>query len=134
MKWIVLILITIFLSFIFVQYVSIRRLKSKKGQIIDNIDGELGKILLENKKLMLYFWTESCRVCKHQTPIILELKDEFKNIFLINLSDEISIAKKLGIMAVPTIMLVESRKILDVMVGAQDINKMKQILLKFYGD
>lgn len=134
MKWIVLILITIFLSFVLVQYVSIRRLKSKKGQIIDNIDGELGKILLENKKLMLYFWTESCRVCKHQTPIILELKDEFKNIFLINLSDDISIAKKLGIMAVPTIMLVESRKILDVMVGAQDINKMKQILLKFYGD
>lgn len=134
MKWIVLILIIIFLSFVLVQYVSIRRLKSKKGQVIDNIDGELGKILLENKKLMLYFWTESCRVCKHQTPIILELKNEFKNIFLINLSDDISIAKKLGIMAVPTIMLVESRKILDVMVGAQDINKMKQILLKFYGD
>ncbi len=134
MKWIILILLLIFFSYVLVQYFAIRRLKSKKGELIDHVDGELGKIISENKKLMLYFWTEECGVCKQLTPFIKELSEEFKNVFLINLSNNFSLARKLSIMAVPTIMFVEEFKIIEILIGAQKKESIKQKLIKFYSD
>lgn len=134
MRWFVLLLLSVFFTYILVQFFAIRRLKSKKGKLIDNVDGELGKIISGNKKLMLYFWTESCGVCKQLTPFINELREEFKNVFLVNLSNDHTLARKLDIMAVPTIMFIENSKIIDILIGAQRKESIKHKLIKFYSD
>lgn len=118
MNWIVGILVAIFLGFIFLQFYFARKLKSKKGKRIV-IDGKLGEILNKNDRCMIYFWTESCSVCKKQSIVINELSQQFNNVYQYNLSGDVTTAKKLGIMAVPTIFFVKNFIIEEVFVGFQ---------------
>lgn len=130
MKWLLLIIIILILGFVLIQIYFIKRLKSKKGETIAIEDIEFNELIKNNKKLMVYFWTETCGACRRQTPIINNLKKEFDNLFLFNLSNNISLARKLGILTVPTILIIEHLRITDVLIGVQDEEKLRVMLRK----
>lgn len=128
MKLPFLIILILILGFIFLQIYFFYKLKSKKGKIIEVDDKEFNQLIKKNNKLMLYFWTESCSACKRQTPIINNLKMDFHNLFLFNLTNNPSLARKLGILTVPTILIIEYNKITDVLIGVQDEDKLRSML------
>lgn len=133
MKWPLLIIVLLVLGFVIIQIYFIKKIKSKKGTILKLDDDEFSYLIKDKKKLMVYFWTETCSACRRQTPIMNILKREFPNVFLYNLTDNPSVARKLGIMAVPTILIIDNYKITDVLVGVQDENKLRLILKKLNG-
>lgn len=130
MKWPFLVVILLVVGFVIIQVIFIKKLKAKKGKLIENDGSEFSRLILEKKRLMVYFWTETCSVCRRQTPILEKLKREFQNVVFYNLTNNPLLAKKIGVMAVPTIMVIENSKIIDVLIGLQKEEKLRDMLKK----
>jgi len=52
----------------------------KKGQPLQGLSGRLGQEIDTGKKMLLYFYTETCGACKAMTPVIEELCKKSLNI------------------------------------------------------
>ena len=91
----------------------------KKGKVIEGVKGKLGNDIQSGKKLLVYFYTNSCAACKPMTPMIDRLKKEFKNIHKINLATDMNTGRAFGVMGTPATILVEDQKIKSFNLGAR---------------
>ncbi len=101
---------------------------SKKGKLMEDVPGILGKEINTGKKLLIYFYTNSCSACKSMTPVIDRLMKEFENIRKVNLATDMEAGKKFGIMGTPSTVLVENRKIKSFLMGVKSYSQLKSML------
>lgn len=119
MNIVLIIVVSIVLLFIVLQFLMIRKSKSQKGKLIENVDGVIGEAVDKHQNLLIYFWGPGCAACKPQTKIIENLKQSYDNILSFDISKDISRARKLGIMATPTILVIKNKVIEEVLIGVQ---------------
>ena len=100
----------------------------KKGKILDDIPGKLGKEIGKGKKKLLYFYSSGCAACKPMTPVIDKMQKEYKNLHMINVATEMDIAKKIGVMGTPALVLVENNKISSFQLGAKNEPAIRKLL------
>ena len=83
----------------------------------DNFD----KVINESKTpVIVDFWAEWCGPCKMIAPILDEISLELKDKLLVtkvNLDDNQELALKYSIRSIPSILLFEDGKLLDIKVG-----------------
>ena len=91
----------------------------KKGKVIEGVKGKLGNEVSSGKKLMVYFYTNSCAACKPMTPVVDRLKKEYKNIHKVNLATDMDIGRAFGVMGTPATILVEDQKIKSYNLGSK---------------
>ena len=91
----------------------------KKGKVIRGVKGKLGSEVLSGKKVLVYFYTNSCAACKPMTPIIDRLKKDFHNIYKVNLATDMDTGRAFGVMGTPATILVEESKIKSFNLGAR---------------
>ena len=91
----------------------------KKGKLIKGVKGKLGSEVLSGRKLLVYFYTNSCAACKPMTPVVDRLKKEFKNIHKVNLATDMDIGRAFGVMGTPATILVEDQKIKSFNLGTR---------------
>ena len=67
-------------------------------------------VLKSEKKVLIDFWATWCGPCRMISPIIEEIADENDGLIVgkVNVDDEVELAKKYGIMSIPTLMLFEN--------------------------
>ena len=77
------------------------------------------KILKSNEKVLVDFYADWCGPCKSLGPIIEEVAMEQKDItfYKVNVDKEHDVAKKYGIMSIPTLILFENGKVINKSVG-----------------
>ena len=117
------IILGIVVAFGLFQYMTLRKMKKMEGNTLDPEEGIPG-LPAEGKKLV-YFYTPTCTACKAMTPVIDRLTGERNDVFKIDASRNITAARKLGIMATPTTLILDGLTIQTVKVGAL---REKQIL------
>lgn len=100
----------------------------KKGKTIEGIKGKLGNEIRSGKKLLVYFYSNNCAACKPMTPVIDRLMREYPNIHKINLSTELEIGRKFGVLGTPATVLVEGQKVRSFNLGAKTEGFLRNLL------
>ncbi|MCX8009630.1 MAG: thioredoxin family protein [Ignavibacteria bacterium] len=88
------------------------------------------KSIIMNEKNLFYFYSPNCSACKVQAPIIEKLKSELKNIYSIDISKDVSFARTFGIMATPSVVVVNKGRIEDYLIGVQKEETLKSAYYK----
>lgn len=127
----VILIVFLFLTFFFgFQYFLI--LKSKriigKNILFEKLRPDLRE-KLENKRTLIYFYSQNCSACKAQAPVIEKLKKEDFNIVSIDVSRDLETARVFGIMGTPSIAILENNFVQEFLVGYQDEEKLKKLFL-----
>jgi thioredoxin 1 len=124
MNYIIIAIVSVVVLFFLMQKWVVIKTKSNKGKDLSGINGEIGKAISNHKSLVLYFFSPSCSACKVQTPIVQELMKSFPNLFSMDISKDINLARQLGVMATPTTLIVRDRIIHEVLMGSQSKDKL----------
>ena len=77
---------------------------------------------------LFYFYSPSCGPCRSMTPIVDKLASQSDAITKVDISQDPELAKRFGIRATPTTVLVEDDTIKDVRLGAQSQKQLQQLL------
>ncbi|MEN3037582.1 MAG: thioredoxin family protein [Candidatus Kryptonium sp.] len=128
---IVYILVGIILFFILLNLSVVLRAKLRKGKYIPEIGGEIGRAIKNGERVMLYFYSPTCSACKVQTPIIDKLINSASGktkIFKVDVSRDINVALKLGVMGTPSTVIIENSKIKEFFVGVKSENILRRFL------
>ncbi|MDR3583336.1 MAG: thioredoxin [Candidatus Pacebacteria bacterium] len=91
------------------------------------------EVLKSDKPTLVDFWAPWCGPCQVMGPIVEELaKDmgERAKIGKMNVDENPETAKKLGVMSIPTLMILKGGKMIKQFVGVQDIDTLKEELEK----
>ena len=79
-------------------------------------------------RLLYYFWSEHCGMCKSMTPIIHELAHERNDIIEVDIGNDMKLARQFNIRATPTLVLVENGKVEKMLLGAKSRKKILSLL------
>ncbi|WP_022846265.1 MULTISPECIES: thioredoxin family protein [unclassified Desulfurobacterium] len=111
-----------FVAFLYLSFIILLRIywgfKSRrmKGKPLPVLDGEFAR--LKKGKGLVYFYSPTCQPCKAMEPIIKKLvKDAKVKVVRINVNEKPEFARKFGILATPSEILVKDGKIVKVILG-----------------
>jgi thiol-disulfide isomerase/thioredoxin len=117
--------------FFIMQINMIRMAKKSKGIKLSGLKGDLKVLEKKGSKGMVYFFSPSYHACKTQTPLIREMKSEYKNIFDIDISKDFETAGIFGIKATPTTITVEDGMINNVYLGAKPKEFLEKLITNY---
>ncbi len=103
--------------FILLQFSLRVAMKFKKGKPAPHLNGKAGSVIKSGKKALFYFYSPQCGACRAMTPVVKTMAGRNKNIFPINIAEDMETARKFGVMGTPSTVLVESGKIRDFIMG-----------------
>ena len=113
----VYIILGIVALFFLLQFFMVFRMKMKKGKPAPDLEGKAGRALKSGKKALFYFYSPGCRACHAMTPVVQRLAGKRKNVFPVNIADDMETARKFGVMGTPSTVLVEGGVIREFIVG-----------------
>jgi len=131
MMILVYVFIGIIALFFIMQFNMIRIAKKSKGIKLSGLRGDLKILEKKGSKGLVYFFSPSCHACKTQTPLIREMKSEYKNIFDIDISKDFQTAGIFGIKATPTTITVEDGMINNVYLSAKPKEFLEKLVAKY---
>ena len=76
-------------------------------------DNEMEQLLAQKNLIVIDFWAEWCGPCKKMSPIVDELAEEYDGVVDVrkcDVEENVEVAAKFGIMAIPTIVFVKDGK------------------------
>lgn len=92
------------------------------------------EIVLQNGRLVVAdFYADWCGPCKALAPIIAEIADEDSEITVckINIDDNRTLADKMGILSVPTLLFIKNKSILDTLIGLRSKSEISAQIQKY---
>lgn len=97
-----------------------------KHLTIDDFDAEIssGKVLVD-------FWATWCGPCRMLAPILeqLENADPGVKICKVNVDEQQELAKRFGVLSIPTLILFKDGKPVDKSVGLTDLETLKEFVI-----
>ncbi len=117
------------LLFLGVQVFVYVRAKNTRGTRVPPLPGPLGEAVARRRRIMAYFFSPSCGACRAQTPVIERLRKSNPNIFSIDASASPETARALGVLATPTVVIIENGMIDQVLIGARSPRTLERALL-----
>lgn len=76
----------------------------------------------------VYFWSQHCVMCRGMTPIIQRIAEESRDVISLDAEKEVALAKKLGVMATPALVLIQGDLIARIVIGAQTESRIRRLL------
>jgi len=95
-------------------------IKQDETGVIDLDSSTFEQTISDVKPTLVDFWAEWCGPCKSMHPIFTRLSKKFKNIRFarINIDQNMEIATKFGIQAIPLFIMFKNGQPMDKVVGA----------------
>ena len=90
------------------------------------------EVLHFSGKVLVDFWAAWCGPCKMLAPTVDELSEEVKDVKFckVNIDEQPQLAMRFGIMSIPTLMLSDSGKIQNKLVGLSSKEEILDMLRK----
>lgn len=91
---------------------------SVKEITVENFDSE---VIGCETPVLLDFWASWCGPCKMLSPVIDEIAEEISDVKVgkVNVDEQPELARKFGIMSIPTLIVFKDGKLADKTVGVQ---------------
>lgn len=99
--------------------------------VILNENNYESEVINSDIPVLVDFWAEWCMPCRMIAPVLEELEKELKGklkIAKLNVDENPDISAKLGITAIPTLILYKNGKIAERVVGVRTKEELKKIL------
>ena len=79
------------------------------------------EVMHSDKPVLLDFWASWCGPCRMVVPIVAQIADERSDIKVgkINIDEEPELARRFGIMSIPTLMVIKNGEVVKKAVGAR---------------
>ncbi len=102
----------LFILKIILQIIVLRKAKKNVGVKLTEVLPEL-----RGKDFFIYFYSPTCTPCIRLTPVIKDLISKGVKGKMIDVTKNLEVARKLGIMATPSVVIVKNGYINDVLMG-----------------
>ncbi len=94
------------------------KVRALRGKPLPALSGPWSKRLAGKTASLLYFFSPGCAACKPLTPRFKEMSDRRpKSVFVVNVAEELPLARALNVMATPSIVEVANGIIVGYHVG-----------------
>ena len=93
---------------------------SENAKYITLTEDNFDKVLAENTVVAVDFWATWCGPCKMLAPVIEELAEDFYGkavIGKVDVDENENLARRFGIMSIPTVLIFKNGEIVDKHVG-----------------
>jgi len=104
------------------------RMNRRVGKPAPEISEISGRPLGPNERAMLYFYGPHCGACKAMTPVVSSMSETRDNVYVVDISEHPQLTRAFGVMATPTVMLVNKGLVSQVRVGALSQAKLEKML------
>ena len=126
--WFGIALAAIVLAFVLFQWRLASKAKRLEGQDVPELQPDIEGKLRERGKVLLYFHSPHCVACRAMTPRIEQLAAHRDNVFKLDVTQSLELARRLSVMATPTTLLVADGKIAKVVLGALSEQRLEELL------
>ncbi len=93
------------------------RAQAMNGQPLPDLPGDVGAGIRGADRGLVYFFSPRCGACKSVTPRMRALREKNRNVFLIDISQSLDIARALRVMATPSVLEVANGQIVQMHIG-----------------
>lgn len=111
------------------QVLIVVKARRRRGKFLEGLGGELGEAVASGARFLVYFYSPGCAACRTQTPIIDQLIEEGLAVLKVNVAEDFAVARAFGVMATPTMVVVDRSRIAEMMVGARSEPYLREALL-----
>jgi len=119
MDW-VSILIAVFITvFLLFNFLPLLRARQARGRAVPELDVLLGDALRRAPRVLVYFWSPSCGMCRGMTPVIDRMAAGGDAVVKVNVAESPELAKHFGVMATPSLAVVEQGVLRQLVVGGR---------------
>ncbi|OGI41853.1 MAG: hypothetical protein A2150_07505 [Candidatus Muproteobacteria bacterium RBG_16_64_11] len=92
------------------------------------LDALLTDAQRSQRRLLVYFWSPTCGMCRSMTPVIDRLAAERGDVLQVNAAESAALAKHFGVMATPSLAVVEQGIVKKLVVGARSQPQIRALL------
>jgi len=103
----------------------VMRIKRQEGKPVPELSGKLGRAAKGRGLSMFYFYSPQCGPCKAMTPVVKNMRG---NVFAVDITKDMDVARKFGVMATPTTVLVKQGVVQQILVGPQPAPTLKGLM------
>lgn len=115
----ILIVSLLVIAFLFIQLLPFIKARELQGKDIPDLSDVLDEKHRQQQKLLIYFWSPRCSMCRSMTPVIEKLAQQRDDVVSINAAENIEAARRLKVMGTPTLVVLNKGKIEQVLLGAK---------------
>jgi len=103
--------------------------RKRIGTEVPQISGKVGKRVSDGDAVCFYFFSPMCGACKTMTPMFESLQPHYPDVIqVVNIQNNSENAKKLGVQATPTTVMVRHGKIAHFIVGVRPKSRIETLL------
>lgn len=110
------------------QYLVLRAAKKHQGEPTPQIEGTMADRIKAYDRVVLYFTSASCGVCKPVTPIVEQMEQDGKSIIKVDIGEHMDVARAYHIKATPTWVVVENGVLSKIHLGAKNQKGIEALL------
>jgi thioredoxin 1 len=80
------------------------------------------------KKLLFYFWSPSCGMCRNVTPVIDALAETRNDVVKVNVMEQADLTRRFKVLGTPTLVLVQDGQVEKMLLGVQSEKNIQKLL------
>lgn len=104
------------------------RARLARGRAVPELDALLTPEQRQAPRLLVYFWSPSCGMCRAMTPVIDRLAAERHDVLKVNVAESMALARHFGVMATPSLAVVERGVVKNLVLGAKTEPQIRSML------
>ena len=128
MDWFGYLIATFITVFALVNFLPLLRARLARGRVVPELDALLSDAQRGKQRLLVYFWSPACGMCRGMTPVIEKLAAERGDVLKVNAAESMALARHFGVMATPSLALVEQGVLKRLVVGARNESQIRALL------
>jgi len=117
-----------FAALVILMVLPLWRARRAAGRPVPGLETVLPGRIRGRPRLLVYFWSPTCGICRGMTPIIDRLVADDASILKVNIVEHPDIAREFWVLATPSVAVVEHGVIQQLVVGGRDEQSIRSLL------